>query len=148
MGFWVSRRLTGSCPPPEFARRSVGPYFHFKSIGFASMIAKRGVPVRTSVECVSTKGLCAAGLNPCSGTGCSPTAQKHYFLIMGLFAYGFVMVGLGLYTPEGISRWVTAESTGIVGVQGTTRAIFGLARSFINMGDDAVLFKRFLLHDQ
>ena len=70
-----------------------------------------------------------------------------YFLIMGLFAYGFVMVGLGLYTPEGIFRWVTAESTGIVGVQGTTRAIFGLARSFINMGDDAVLFKRFLLHD-
>ncbi len=70
-----------------------------------------------------------------------------YFLIMGLFAYGLVMVGLGLYTPEGIFRWVTAKSAATVGVQGITRAIFGLARSFINMGDDAVLFKRFLLHD-
>jgi hypothetical protein len=39
------------------------------------------------------------------------------------------------------------EPTAITGVHGTTRAIFGLARSFINMGDDAVLFKRFLLHD-
>src|SRR5262249_5828291 len=34
------------------------------------------------------------------------------------------------------------------GVRGPTRAIFGLARSFINMGQDGVLYKRFLLHDR
>ena len=70
-----------------------------------------------------------------------------YFLIMGIVAYGLVMVRLGLYIPGAIFQWVAAEPTVIVGIQGTTRAIFGLARSFINMGNDAVLFKRFLLHD-
>jgi hypothetical protein len=70
-----------------------------------------------------------------------------YCLIAGLVTYGLVIVGLGLYTPDGIFRWAIGESTPIVGVQGTIRALFALGRSFINMGDDSVLFKRFLLHD-
>ena len=69
-----------------------------------------------------------------------------YCLIMGLVAYGLVLARLGLFTPDAIFGWVMVEPTAITGVHGTTRAIFGLARSFINMGDDAVLFKRFLLH--
>ena len=68
-------------------------------------------------------------------------------LIMGVVCYGLVLAWLGIFTPAGIFRWVTAEATAIGGTSGLTRAIFGLARSFINMGDDGVLFKRFLLHD-
>ena len=39
-------------------------------------------------------------------------------------------------------------SRGLIGgVGGPAPLIFGFARSFINMGDDGILFKRFLLHD-
>lgn len=70
-----------------------------------------------------------------------------YCLILGLSSYGLVLCSLGIFTPDALFRWVTAEATAIGGVSGLTRAVFGLARSFINMGDDGVLFKRFLLHD-
>jgi hypothetical protein len=70
-----------------------------------------------------------------------------YCLIMGVVSYALVLARLRLFSFADIFRWVTEEATAIGGVHGTTRAIFGLARSFINMGDDGVLFKRFLLHD-
>ena len=70
-----------------------------------------------------------------------------YCLILGLGSYGLVLASLGIFTPDALFRWVTAEAAAIGGVSGLRRAAFGLARSFINMGDDGVLFKRFLLHD-
>jgi len=70
-----------------------------------------------------------------------------YCLMLGIVSYGLVLVWLRILTPDGVFRWVTAEAAAIGGTSGSTRAIFGLARSFINMGDDGVLFKRFLLHD-
>ena len=42
--------------------------------------------------------------------------------------------------------WVGEASHGIQ-IAGVARAVFGFARSFINMGEDGVLFKRYLLHD-
>jgi len=35
----------------------------------------------------------------------------------------------------------------VAGVRGVRRTIFGFAHSFIDLGKDGVLFKRFLLHD-
>ncbi len=71
-----------------------------------------------------------------------------YCLILGVVSYGLVLAWLGIFTPDAIFRWLTAEATALGSTSGSTRAIFGLAHSFINMGDDGVLFKRFLLHDR
>jgi hypothetical protein len=70
-----------------------------------------------------------------------------YCLILGLASYGVVLAALGIVTPEAVFRWITTESREIGGVHGPARTIFGLCRSFISMGGDGVLFKRFLLHD-
>jgi len=71
-----------------------------------------------------------------------------YCLVLGLATYGAVIASLGIFTPDGIVRWVTAEAAEIGGgAYEPRRAIFGLAHSFVNMGNDGVLYKRFLLHD-
>jgi hypothetical protein len=71
-----------------------------------------------------------------------------YCLVLGIAFYGFALASLRIFTADGIYRWITAESNAIGGVRGVTRTIFGFARSFVYMGDDGVLFKRFLLHDR
>jgi hypothetical protein len=70
-----------------------------------------------------------------------------YTLVLGLIFYGSVLAGTGMITVPAIYEWVTAESRRVGGVSGPTHVIFGFARSLINTGDDAVFFKRFLLHD-
>jgi hypothetical protein len=70
-----------------------------------------------------------------------------YTLILGLIFYGSVLACNRIFTVHAIYQWVTAESRAVGGVGGPTRVIFGFARSFINMGADGILFKRFLLHD-
>ncbi len=62
-------------------------------------------------------------------------------------AYFAVVVGaLHIYTPGGFRTWMLAAShdTDIAGV---TRMVFGLARSFIYMGNDGLVIKRYLLRD-
>jgi hypothetical protein len=62
-------------------------------------------------------------------------------------AYLVVVLGvLHIYTPSAFKAWVLTAShdTDIAGV---TRTIFGFARSFIYMGNDGVVFKRYLLRD-
>jgi hypothetical protein len=66
-------------------------------------------------------------------------------LAVGL-TYGAAMMALGIRDVEGFTAWM-ARSSGGVTTRGVTRMIFGLARSFLFMGDDGVLFKRFLLKD-
>jgi len=68
-------------------------------------------------------------------------------LLFGLAFYGAVILGLRLHTLADIRAWVATGASDVAGVRGPTRTIFGLARSFINMGQDGVLYKRFLLHD-
>jgi hypothetical protein len=68
-------------------------------------------------------------------------------LVLGVAAYGSVMVHLRIHTVHDASQWIQSESKDVSGVSGPVRAIFGLARSFVDMGTDAILFKRFLLHD-
>jgi hypothetical protein len=68
------------------------------------------------------------------------------FTLATALAYAAVCAELGIFSAAQLKAWV-AESTHGNDVKGFTRVVFGLARSFINMGNDGVLFKRFLLHD-
>ena len=62
-------------------------------------------------------------------------------------AYGAVMYGLGIRDTAGLKHWITSASHGQNQVRGVARALFGFPRSFVNMGNDGQLFKRFLIHD-
>ena len=68
----------------------------------------------------------------------------------GLFialSYGVVVVGvLGIHTPAGFKAWMSAASHD-TDIKGMTRMVFGFARSFIYMGNDGMLFKRYLIGD-
>src|SRR6202050_4621221 len=68
-----------------------------------------------------------------------------FAIVVGL-VYLAVIVGLGLHSRAEILAWVHESSQGIQ-IGGVARAVFGFARSFINMGEDGILFKRYLLHD-
>jgi hypothetical protein len=61
-------------------------------------------------------------------------------------AYLLVLGHLGIYTIAGIKEWIASASHGN-DTTGLTRLVFGLARSFINMGNDGMMFKRFLIGD-
>jgi hypothetical protein len=67
----------------------------------------------------------------------------------GLFAgltYGLALVDLGIFSLTGARQWLLTSTHGTE-TRGLARMVFGLARSFITMGDYGMLFKRFLLHD-
>jgi hypothetical protein len=61
-------------------------------------------------------------------------------------AYLAVIVGLRLHTLDQIRSWIAWASHG-TDFGGPKRAFFGFARTFIDMGNDGLLFKRFLLSD-
>lgn len=65
----------------------------------------------------------------------------------GVFFYGGVVLHLHLHNSADVKSWISAGASDVAGVRGPKRTIFGLARSFVNMGQDGVLYKRFLLHD-
>lgn len=71
-------------------------------------------------------------------------------LTAGIFitaAYVLVAVGaLGIRTYTGFKAWMSAASHD-TDIRGVTRMVFGFARSFIYMGNDGMLFKRYLLSD-
>ncbi|HJQ69736.1 MAG TPA: hypothetical protein VKA70_12225 [Blastocatellia bacterium] len=64
-----------------------------------------------------------------------------------VLVYGAAAVSLGINSVEGLKNWVTHSSHGITGLNGAPRMVFGLSRSFINMGNDGALFKAYLVHD-
>jgi len=66
--------------------------------------------------------------------------------LFGALIFGTGMGILGIHTFEGFHAWVLKASHGATS-SGFARMVFGFARSFINMGNDGVLFKRFMLHD-
>jgi hypothetical protein len=53
----------------------------------------------------------------------------------------------GIGTVEGARAWVAKSAHGIAGINGVPRMLFGLARSFIYLGEDGTLFRRYLGHD-
>lgn len=68
------------------------------------------------------------------------------FALLTGVAYAAVLGALGIYSLAGLKAWIADSSHGNQ-VRGATRMVFGLARSFINMGNDGMLFKRFLVRD-
>lgn len=61
-------------------------------------------------------------------------------------AYLVAVLSLGITDVAGFRAWM-ARSTHGVSTRGLTRMVFGLARSFVHLGDDGLLFKRHLLGD-
>src|SRR5581483_7194623 len=70
-------------------------------------------------------------------------------LAFGVFCvilYGTACALQGIYSLDAFRQW--AIEPGLRSqVRGFNRMVFGFARSFFNMGTDAVVFKRYLLHD-
>jgi len=64
--------------------------------------------------------------------------------------YGLVIAGLNISSPADLQHWIASSSHGLdpkFSKFGVERMVFGFARSWINMGSDGLLFKRFLLRD-
>jgi hypothetical protein len=68
------------------------------------------------------------------------------FSVAVLAAYAVVMVAVGVHSVADFREWMAVATHG-VRQSGLPRMLFGFARSFIHLGNDGVLFKRFLLHD-
>jgi hypothetical protein len=68
------------------------------------------------------------------------------FAIFTGAAYLAVVAGLGFHTVNEVKAWIASSGHGI-DYFGAKRMVFGFARSFINMGNDGLLFKRYLLAD-
>ena len=68
------------------------------------------------------------------------------FSLFTVVVYGAVIVGLKLTTVDQLKAWIALSGHGI-DYSGAKRMIFGFARSFVNMGNDGLVFKRYLLHD-
>lgn len=68
------------------------------------------------------------------------------FSIATVGAFLIVMIAVGVHSLGDFKEWVAVSGHG-VRQSGLPRVVFGLARSFIHLGNDGVLFKRFLLHD-
>src|SRR6266567_4037961 len=68
--------------------------------------------------------------------------------VIGGAAYLAVATHIGIHSIHEFRAWMekTSRSTGSSN-RGIGKMVFGFARSFINMGNDGMLFKRFLLHD-
>ncbi len=61
-------------------------------------------------------------------------------------AYLTVIVGLKLHTVDQVRAWISSSAHG-VDYSGAARVVFGFARSFINMVNEGLLFKRYLISD-
>jgi hypothetical protein len=62
------------------------------------------------------------------------------------FTYLAVIAGLRLTTVGEVRAWIASSGHGI-DYSGIKRMIFGFAKSFMNMGNDGLLFKRYFLAD-
>lgn len=58
-----------------------------------------------------------------------------------------VTLGLGITDVTTFKAWVASSSHGLANNRGVPQVVLGFARSFIEMGDDNIIFKRFLLRD-
>ncbi len=62
-------------------------------------------------------------------------------------AYLLALGQLGITDLAGLRSWISESTHDIVNIKGVSRVVFGLPRSFISMGKDGILFKRYLLKD-
>ena len=74
-------------------------------------------------------------------------ATLSWVVLIGL-AYAAVLAHLGIHGLTDLTAWMAASAdAATVPRGGVPRMVFSLARSFLNMGDDGILFKRFLRQD-
>ena len=69
------------------------------------------------------------------------------FILVLSSAYALAIYRLGIQDLAGLRSWITESSHEIVNIKGWSRVAFGIPRSFLSMGKDGILFKRFLLKD-
>lgn len=67
-------------------------------------------------------------------------------LVTGLVS-GLVLMKLDIHSIAGLRAWIAESSHGVARVSGVARMALGLPRSFLHLGQDGLLFKRFLVHD-
>ena len=67
--------------------------------------------------------------------------------VLILATYGPTAWMMGVRDFGGLSGWMAKSSHGVRTGPQPARAVFGLARSFVFMGDDGLLFKRYLVRD-
>jgi hypothetical protein len=69
-------------------------------------------------------------------------------IVIGGSVYFAVMAHLGIHNVAELRGWMqqTSRNTGAQN-GGVGKMVFGFARSFVAMGKDGMLFKRFLIHD-
>lgn len=61
--------------------------------------------------------------------------------------YAVALISLHITSADALSAWIADSAHDVVRVRGVGRAAFGLPRSYVHMGQDGVLFKRYLLAD-
>jgi hypothetical protein len=85
-----------------------------------------------------------------------PTGKKIRVLILCAIvgaalvcvAYAAVAAGgVGVYSISGFRHWMQQTTGQSAQDKGLARTVFGFARSLIYMGNDGMLFKRYLIHD-
>lgn len=64
-----------------------------------------------------------------------------------LISYAAVIALLRIHSVEGLKEWVTAAAHDMNQMRGIPRMVFGFANSFIDLGGEGYLFKRYLRHD-
>jgi hypothetical protein len=67
--------------------------------------------------------------------------------LVGALVYAVAALSLGSYSVEGLKAWIASSSHGITELSGVARTVFGIPFSFLYMGDDNVIFKRYLADD-
>jgi 4-amino-4-deoxy-L-arabinose transferase-like glycosyltransferase len=61
-------------------------------------------------------------------------------------SYLAVILVMGIRSVAELRAWISAAAHG-VDLSGLSRMVFGFARSMINMGNDGIIFKRFMVRD-
>jgi hypothetical protein len=69
------------------------------------------------------------------------------FAVATGLAYGAALAHLGIYNAADLRAWIASSSHGVTHINGATRVLFGIPRSFVDMGDSGVAVKRFLVGD-
>jgi hypothetical protein len=60
--------------------------------------------------------------------------------------YAAVLAHIGIHDLAGVKAWIASSSHGMK-IGGVSRVVFGAPRSMISLGNDGLLFKRFLIGD-
>jgi hypothetical protein len=70
--------------------------------------------------------------------------------VVGLVAYASATMAVGVRSPVDLKAWILAAGHGQIqpgGLRVPARLAFSIPRSFVNMGHDGMLLKRYLVHD-